>query len=132
MRGRYVVSRCQCVGTQTKVLCCDQRRVPGWDDEIKHSQMGLHFSQFLIALCISYSLTFVWLIGFVAWTIDTYKLFLDISIIKCVIYSLFEKKQMFDAYLPSNVQNILHISFQSNHLVDIHKIDSQYRVFPAA
>ena len=71
IRGRYVVSRCQCVGTQTKVLCCDQRRVPGWDDEIKHSQMGLHFSQFLIALCISYSLTFVRLIGFVAWMIPT-------------------------------------------------------------
>ena len=60
-----------CVGIQTKVLCCDQRRIPGWDDEIKHSQMGLHFSQFLIAPCISYSLTFVRMIGFVAWTIPT-------------------------------------------------------------
>ena len=52
----------------------------------------------------------------------------------CQIWvSLFEeKKQMFDAYLASNVQNILHISIQSNLLVDIHKIDSKYSQVPAA
>ena len=37
--------------------------------------------------------------------------------------SLFEEKQqMFDAYLASNVENILHISIQSNLLVGIHQI----------
>ena len=134
IRGQYVVSRCQacclCGNTDQGSLLwpAPHPRLGWWNQTFSNGVTFFTIPHSPVYLLLSDICKADWF----CCVDDTHKLFLNIAIIKCMIYSLFEKRQMFDAYLPSNVRNILHISFQSNLLVDIHKIDSQYRVFPAA